>query len=45
MHVTVVTREGTIIMEELWYIGIGLNTMSGLGEHASTRNGIEEWCL
>jgi hypothetical protein len=37
-------REGTIIMEELSYIQTGLHndTISGLGEDVSTRNGTEE---
>jgi hypothetical protein len=43
MNVTVITREGTIIMEELWYIRTGLHTRSGVGENVSTRNGTEEW--
>jgi hypothetical protein len=34
MHVTVITREGTIIMEELWYIRTGLYTISD-GENIS----------
>ena len=41
---TIITREGTIIMDEVWYIRTGLHTMSGLGEHVSTRNGTKERC-
>jgi hypothetical protein len=50
MHVTVITGEGTIIMEELWYTRTGLYTISD-GENMSQpgmeqRNGVytyEEW--
>ena len=31
-------------MDEVWYIRTGLHTMSGLGEHVSTRNGTKERC-
>jgi hypothetical protein len=34
MHVTVITREGTIIMEEFWYIRTGLYKTSN-GENMS----------
>jgi hypothetical protein len=38
IHVTVIRREGKIILDGLWYIWTALHTMSGWGEHVSTRN-------